>query len=181
LNQTQFQNEKTVRDLIQTDLSAIAKSPVSVCFYNEDEVVKRGFSKLSGSLLDTQDITCDTYSPTPSFLSTGQKEVTETLFSHLLKSNCPVTGQPDWASLSVSYEGKQIDKAGLLKYIVSYRHHQDFHEHCVEQIFLDIQAQCAPNALTVFARFTRRGGLDINPYRSSAPLNNIDPIQLFRQ
>jgi 7-cyano-7-deazaguanine reductase len=95
---------------------------------------------------------------------------TEILHSHLLKSNCPVTGQPDWATLVVEYEGPSIDRAGLLAYIVSYRDHGDFHEQCVEQIFLDIKAQCKPGQLTVYARYLRRGGLDINPYRSTRPL-----------
>jgi 7-cyano-7-deazaguanine reductase len=95
---------------------------------------------------------------------------TEILHSNLLKSNCPVTGQPDWATLVIEYEGPTIQREGLLAYIVSYREHGDFHEQCVEQIFLDIKAQCKPGQLTVYARYVRRGGLDINPYRSTRPV-----------
>ena len=93
--------------------------------------------------------------------------MTETLYSHLLRTNCPVTDQPDWASLYISYKGAQIDADGLLKYIVSFRQHQDFHEQCVEKIFSDIMQRCEPAELSVYARYMRRGGLDINPYRST--------------
>ena len=104
-----------------------------------------------------------------SHLTSNQARVltSESLYSNLLKSNCPVTGQPDWASLHIQYEGDKICREGLLKYIVSFRQHQDFHEHCVERIFIDIMARCQPQKLTVFARYTRRGGLDINPLRST--------------
>jgi 7-cyano-7-deazaguanine reductase len=97
----------------------------------------------------------------------NEAPVTETLYSNLLKSNCLVTGQPDWGSVSISYSGAQIDQAGLLQYIVSFRNHNEFHEHCVERIFMDIWTRCKPTKLTVYARYTRRGGVDINPWRSS--------------
>ena len=94
--------------------------------------------------------------------------VEEQLYSHLLKSNCPVTGQPDWGTLVVDYRGPALDPASLLAYLVSFRQHQDFHEQCVERIFLDLQRLLQPQALSVYARYVRRGGLDINPYRSLA-------------
>jgi 7-cyano-7-deazaguanine reductase len=107
--------------------------------------------------------------------------VTETLISHLLKSNCLVTGQPDWGSVSISYSGAQIDQAGLLQYIVSFRNHNEFHEQCVERIFMDIWTRCKPTTLTVYARYTRRGGLDINPWRTSAPGKLPPNVRTARQ
>ena len=105
------------------------------------------------------------YSPDPSLLSAafGETPVDETVFSNLLKSNCPVTGQPDWGSVQIRYVGAPIDHAGLLRYIISYREHTGFHEQCVERIFLDVMRECKPERLAVYARYTRRGGLDINP------------------
>ena len=91
----------------------------------------------------------------------------ETLSSELLKSNCPVTGQPDWADVHIGYNGPRIDRAGLLRYLVSFRDHCEFHEQCVERIFVDVLARCAPLRLSVEARYTRRGGLDINPWRAT--------------
>jgi len=114
------------------------------------------------------DVSCTDYQPNPELLQTGGGQVeTETLFSHLLKTNCPVTGQPDWASVAVTYSGASIDREGLLRYLVSYRQHQDFHENCVESLFADILQKCRPDNLSVYARYTRRGGLDINPFRST--------------
>jgi 7-cyano-7-deazaguanine reductase len=84
-----------------------------------------------------------------------------------LKTNCPITGQPDWASIQIRYQGPRIDRAGLLKYLVSFRHYGGFHEYCVENIFMDLLKQCHPERLTVYARYTRRGGLDINPFRTN--------------
>jgi 7-cyano-7-deazaguanine reductase len=112
---------------------------------------------------------CSHYQPAPELLCAASNEapVTETLYSNLLKSNCLVTGQPDWGSVSISYSGPQIDQAGLLQYIVSFRNHNEFHEHCVERMFMDIWTRCQPTKLTVYARYTRRGGVDINPWRSS--------------
>jgi 7-cyano-7-deazaguanine reductase len=106
--------------------------------------------------------------------------VTEQLCSHLLKSNCPVTGQPDWATLLVSYTGPKIDRAGLLRYVVSFRQKQDFHEHCVETVFADLMSRFNPESLTVVARYTRRGGLDINPWRSTETGQDAVP-RLIRQ
>ncbi len=127
--------------------------------------------ELEGVDLDRLDLDCQDFQPAPHLLNAAFNEqpVTETLTSQLLKSNCLVTGQPDWGSVAISYSGPQIDQAGLLQYIVSFRNHHEFHEHCVERIFMDIWTRCKPSKLTVYARYTRRGGVDINPWRSSHP------------
>lgn len=128
---------------------------------------------LDGQLLDTQDIDVEDYGPPQvDFLTTdgNATPVAETLVSHLLRSNCPVTGQPDWGSVQIAYRGAPINHAGLLRYLVSFRNHNEFHEQCVERIFVDLTQRCAPSQLSVYARYTRRGGLDINPFRSSTPV-----------
>ncbi len=127
--------------------------------------------ELDGLSLDRLDLDCDRYTPAPELLTAefGEAPVTEVLTSNLLKSNCLVTGQPDWGAVQVSYTGPQIDQAGLLRYIVSFRNHNEFHEQCVERMFMDIWQRCQPIKLTVYARYTRRGGLDINPWRTSHP------------
>lgn len=120
-------------------------------------------------LLDRLDIEVTEYTPNPSILKTIENEppIEETLVSHLLKTNCPVTGQPDWASVQIRYAGPEINQESLLKYLISMRGHDEFHEQCVERIFIDILRECKPQKLGVFARYTRRGGLDINPWRSN--------------
>jgi 7-cyano-7-deazaguanine reductase len=128
--------------------------------------------ELPGTALDRMDIDCSpSQRPTPELLhaTQGEQPVSEVLVSHLLKSNCLVTGQPDWGSVQISYSGPQIDQAGLLRYIVSFRNHHEFHEQCVERIYMDIWQRCHPTKLAVYARYTRRGGLDINPFRTSHP------------
>lgn len=180
-NQTTFESHNEVAALIEKDLSHVSEAVVKVDLLNEEQVIKRGLTKISGILIDDCDISCDTFTPDPMFLKVSSREVSETLYSHLLRSNCPVTNQPDWATISIRYTGPEIDKAGLLKYIVSYRQHQDFHEHCVEQVFCDIKQHCEPKALCVCANFTRRGGLDINPYRADTPIDAIKIQRLFRQ
>ncbi len=122
-----------------------------------------------GRCIDEPDLTMDTYQVHPDYLAASGPLTSETLHSNLLKTNCPVTGQPDWATLVIAYTGTRIDAEGLLRYIVSYREHTGFHESCVEQIFMDLWRRCRPERLTVYARYTRRGGIDINPYRSSHP------------
>lgn len=169
-NQTTFADAATVEATLVRDLSAAAGAPISA----KIEVLSRRPQVLvgypEGVLLDDLDIACDTYQPAPALLVTvdGEK-VEETLYSHLLKSNCLVTGQPDWAMVVIRYRGRPIEPAGLLRYIVSFRNHNEFHEQCVERIYCDIQRHCAPEALAVYARYTRRGGLDINPMRTSHP------------
>jgi 7-cyano-7-deazaguanine reductase len=139
--------------------------------------------ELDGLNLDRMDIECSLYQPAPHLLTANAEEqpVTETLVSHLLKSNCLVTGQPDWGSVQISYSGPQIDQAGLLQYIVSFRNHNEFHEQCVERIFMDIWTRCKPTKLTVYARYTRRGGLDINPWRTSHPGTLPPNVRTARQ
>ena len=126
---------------------------------------------------------CDRYTPAPDLLSAAFEEqpVTEVLTSRLLKSNCLVTGQPDWGSVQIHYSGPQIDQAGLLRYLVSFRNHNEFHEQCVERIYMDLMRQCRPARLTVYARYTRRGGLDINPWRTSHPQALPRNIRTARQ
>jgi 7-cyano-7-deazaguanine reductase len=121
----------------------------------------------AGYCIDDMDVEIDCYQVTRDFLKTGGERISERLYSNLLRSRCPVTGQPDWATVSVTYTGRAIDRQGLLRYLVSYRNHQGFHEQLIEQIFCDIQHVCQPESLTVYGRFTRRGGIDINPWRSS--------------
>jgi len=139
--------------------------------------------ELDGLNLDRLDIECTRYTPAPDLLTAALDEqpVTETLTSHLLKSNCLVTGQPDWGSVQITYSGPQIDQAGLLQYIVSFRNHNEFHEQCVERMFMDIMARCKPAKLTVYARYTRRGGLDISPWRTSHPQALPAHIRTARQ
>ena len=136
----------------------------------------------AGICLDELDIACDCYQPAPELLGTTAGSVLEeTLYSHLLKSNCLVTGQPDWAMVVIRYRGRPIDRAGLLRYLVSFRGHNEFHEQCVERIYCDLSRHCAPEALLVYARYTRRGGLDINPCRSSGEFPFADNIREVRQ
>jgi 7-cyano-7-deazaguanine reductase len=133
-------------------------------------------SELPGKSIDALDVAIDAYAPDAGLLQRGTTIVDETLRSALFRSNCPVTGQPDYADVMVSYRGASIDHAALLKYLVSYRLHAAFHEACVERIFVDIAERCRPERLSVYARFLRRGGLDINPFRSnfeSAPERGI--------
>lgn len=169
------------RERMVLDLSAAAGGDVGVELFKLDEV-RRETATLAGECIDEIDVSITEYEPAPENLgTTGTDEVTETLVSHLLKSNCLVTGQPDWATLYIRYRGRPIDRAGLLRYVVSFREHNEFHEQCVERVFVDVMARCRPSALAVWARYTRRGGLDINPFRSTpgepAPPNGGDPRQ----
>ena len=167
-NQTPMRDADAVRARMQQDLSAAAGGPVEVTLFAPTDFAEQTLGELEGTLLDTLDIDVSVYSPDASLLQADATQSrVETLRSNLLKSNCPVTAQPDWGSLQIEYTGAAIDHASLLKYIISYRGHNGFHEQCVEQIFCDIMQTCAPETLTVYARYTRRGGLDINPWRST--------------
>ena len=152
-----------------TLLTAAAGKPVDVRIRSLKEVEAEGVVALPGECIDDLDISVSTYEhPRPDLLRCDHSRVVEeSVHSHLLKSNCPVTSQPDWGSVAVEYRGAALDHASLLAYIVSFRQHSDFHEQCVERIFLDLQRLLKPEKLTVFARYVRRGGLDINPYRST--------------
>ncbi|MCX8145354.1 MAG: NADPH-dependent 7-cyano-7-deazaguanine reductase QueF [Azovibrio sp.] len=182
LNQTAFASLDEVRATLARDLAAAAGAPVGVelCDLSAQPRIEFGYPQ--GSCLDALDIACTHYRPAPHLLSTTAGPVVEeTLYSHLLKSNCLVTGQPDWAMLVVRYRGRPIDRAGLLRYLVSFRSHNEFHEQCVERIYCDLQRHCAPEALLVYARYTRRGGLDINPCRSSGEFACADNTREVRQ
>lgn len=168
-NQTKLAGPDALKMLLQQDLSAAAGASVQVTLTMQEDFEKLGMGELEGQLLDRLDIDVDNYSPQPETLKANFDElpVEETLLSHLLKSNCLVTGQPDWGSVQISYYGPQIDQESLLRYLIGFREHNEFHEQCVERIFTDILRQCKPQHLTVYARYTRRGGLDINPWRTN--------------
>ncbi len=176
-NNTRFTDAAEVLARLRVDLTEAAwrggvmQSSVGVRLVAAELFDREPIEEFDGLSLDRLDLDCDRYTPAPDLLSSATLEapVSEVLTSNLLRSNCPVTGQPDWGSVQISYFGPQIDQAGLLRYIVSFRKHQGFHEHCVERMFMDIQARCKPHKLAVYARYTRRGGLDINPFRSSYP------------
>ena len=175
-NQDRVGDAGTVRQRLVADLSAAAGAPVQVDLILPDRFASAAMAELEGDSLDEQDIEIDAYCPDAGLLAcAGNEIVRETLSSRLLKSNCPVTGQPDWASVQIRYLGRALDRAALLRYLVSFRNHAEFHEHCVERIFTDIMAACRPEQLTVYARYTRRGGLDINPWRSNAA--TAPPVQ----
>ncbi|MGB0223200.1 NADPH-dependent 7-cyano-7-deazaguanine reductase [Marinobacterium sp. xm-g-59] len=164
-NLSRFDSADEVAAQMAKDLSDAAGGQVRVTLTSPQDAVQ--IESFDGRCIDDLDITVAHYEPAPELLSSQGENVTETLISHLLKSNCPVTGQPDWASVQISYRGPKIDEEGLLGYLISYREHGDFHEQCVETIFMDILERCQPEELTVYARYVRRGGLDINPYRST--------------
>jgi len=169
---SQFSSPASVRSAICKDLAACAGSEVAVSLSMVDNLPI--VQTLPGTCIDTVNARCDAYEVDASSLSASGKVVSETLHSHLLRSLCPVTGQPDIGSVLIRYLGAPIDHAGLLRYIVSFREHEDFHEACVERMFVDIQRHCQPAQLSVYARYQRRGGVDINPFRSnyeSAPEN----------
>ncbi|AIZ33365.1 NADPH-dependent 7-cyano-7-deazaguanine reductase QueF [Pseudomonas parafulva] len=173
LNQTVFASAEELVACLEQDLSAAAGKPVRVRVRSLDDVQNEGVMALPGQCIDSRDVTISHYGePQPELLRCDpDRVVEETLHSHLLKSNCPVTGQPDWGSVMVEYKGRALDPASLLTYLVSFRQHADFHEQCVERIYLDLLRLLQPEHLTVYARYVRRGGLDINPYRSTAPIS----------
>lgn len=181
LNQSVFESIEVLASTLQQDLSACAGSPFSVQLLPRGEWAGQEFTSLPGECLDDLDIVTDCYLPDAGLLQIQSSKVFDkSYYSHLFRSLCPVTAQPDWASVWVSYRGAEIAPDSLLKYLVSYRKHQGFHEQCVEKIFVELMQACAPEVLTVGARFTRRGGLDINPVRSTEAQAYCAP-RLFRQ
>lgn len=168
-NQTLFADWESVRATLQRDLAACAQGDVSVTLYQLHEITHQPIADFLGECLDQQDIRIDSYEFSADYLqgATTANRVEESLVSHLLKSNCLITHQPDWGSVQISYSGPQINREALLRYLVSFRHHNEFHEQCVERIFNNIMRFCQPETLSVYARYTRRGGLDINPWRSN--------------
>lgn len=179
---TSMPDVQSLRERLASDLSATAGASVEVALVLPDAFASERIEPLTGECIDETPVTISHYGPPrPEFLTAEADDcVAETLTSHLLKSNCPVTGQPDWASVQIDYAGPRIERAGLLRYLVSFREHSEFHEQCVERIFCDISTHCAPQRLTVYARYTRRGGLDINPWRSNSAGHPTHP-RLARQ
>ena len=198
-NNSNFVDTATVTTCLRADLNAAvwqqagaaigdtAKSPVQssvgVKILLPEMFDREPVHELDGLNLDRLDIECTRLTPAADLLTAAFDEapVSEVFTSNLLKSNCLVTGQPDWGSLRISYEGPQIDQGGLLQYIISFRNHNEFHEQCVERIFMDLWARCKPIKLSVYARYTRRGGLDINPFRTSYPQTVPQNIRTARQ
>ena len=180
-SQSKFESAKAVQEKIIHDLSSCvwkthsgsmsAVPLVGVEMVDVKDFHLQTFHELEGEDLDRLDIECNVYQPAPQLLRAelDRAPVTEVLCSQLLKSNCLVTGQPDWGSIQISYTGPQIDQASLLAYLVSFREHNEFHEQCVERVFMDVWSRCRPSKLSVYARYTRRGGIDINPFRTSHP------------
>ncbi|SET56835.1 NADPH-dependent 7-cyano-7-deazaguanine reductase QueF [Thalassotalea agarivorans] len=174
-NQSRFDSWHAVKDALTKDLSEVAKLPVQVTLFAVDDCPALQIGQSTALCIDDLDINIDDFDFNPSLLEGAQAIDGEirsvSLVSHLLKSNCLITNQPDWASLYIDYQGKEIDNEKLLAYIISFRQHNEFHEQCVERIFCDLQHYFELSSLTVYARYTRRGGLDINPYRSTADLS----------
>lgn len=180
-NQTRCDSLEAVQALLVQDLSGCAGAPVSVTLFTLDQAPHQ-ITQLPGECIDSLDIEVDGYEFDETLLqgAAGHEIVEETLHSHLLKSNCLVTSQPDWGSVVIHYRGPRLDREKLLRYLISFRQHNEFHEQCIERIFTDLKHFCAPEQLTVHARYTRRGGLDINPFRSDwepVPAN----LRLIRQ
>ena len=196
-NNTRFSDAEAVRTRLRADLSAAvwrdaasdaarsapAPSSIGVQILLPELFDREPVHELDGLSLDRLDVECSRYTPAPDLLRVAEAEapVTEVLVSNLLKSNCLVTGQPDWGSVQISYSGAPIDQEGLLQYLVSFRNHNEFHEQCVERIFMDIWTRCKPQRLSVYARYTRRGGLDINPFRTSYPQPLPQNTRMARQ
>ena len=191
-NNTCFVDAEAVKTRLRADLTeavwrnaapGATMATIGVTVLGPDMFDREPVHELDGLNLDRLDIECTQYTPAPALLraTPDEQPVSEVLTSNLLKSNCLVTGQPDWASVQISYTGDQIEQGGLLQYLVSFRNHNEFHEQCVERIFMDIWTRCKPIKLAVYARYTRRGGLDINPFRTSHPQALPRNIRTARQ
>ena len=188
-NNTRFPDAAAVQARLRADISEAAwrgaphAATVGVRLLLPELFDREPVHELDGLSLDRLDVECSRYTPAPELLTAvfDEPPVTEVLTSNLLKSNCLVTGQPDWGSVRISYSGPQINQEGLLQYLVSFRNHNEFHEQCVERIFMDIWTRCRPVKLTVYARYTRRGGLDINPFRTSHPQAIPPNVRTARQ
>jgi 7-cyano-7-deazaguanine reductase len=181
-NQTKFKSVQDVQQLLENDLSRAAGKAIRVTVV---PIMQAGHSadiqSIESDCIDDLDVTIDTYHAAPMLLETDGDQCSERLCSHLLKSNCLVTGQPDWGSVYIEYTGPRINRESLLKYLISFRQHNEFHEQCVERIFVDLLKYCGCEDLTVYARYVRRGGLDINPYRTNIPDQFPENIRLVRQ
>ena len=180
-NQTEFENALSVRRILEQDLSGVSGRPVEVLVKSPEDFGEEQIAALQGESLDQLEVDIRDYQVRPDFLEAGAAVVEETLVSNLFKTNCPITGRPDWAAIQIRYRGPQMDRIGLFSYLISYRRHQDFHEHCVERIFIDLRRRCRPEKLTVYARYTRRGGIDINPFRTNFETTRPVPSRTARQ
>jgi 7-cyano-7-deazaguanine reductase len=182
-NNTRFEDAREVRERIRADISAATGAGIGVKTIGPELFDREPVHEMDGLNLDRLDIECLHFTPAPEllFAEFDDAPVTETLTSNLLKSNCLVTGQPDWGSVQIAYSGPQINQEGLLQYLVSFRNHNEFHEQCVERIFMDVWTRCKPIRLSVYARYTRRGGVDINPFRCSYPAQLPPNVRTARQ
>nr|WP_227108537.1 NADPH-dependent 7-cyano-7-deazaguanine reductase QueF [Chromobacterium rhizoryzae] len=181
-NQTRMAGLDALRRQLAADLSAAAGKPIGVDIMLPQQFGGETVAELAGDCIDDLDIEVDNYAPCPQILRADAGDVvSETLCSHLLKSNCLVTGQPDWGSVQIRYTGPRLDREALLRYLIGFRQHNEFHEQCVERIFTDLLRACAPSRLTVYARYTRRGGLDINPFRSNCGEMPVGNTRTARQ
>lgn len=173
LNQERYENTNSISAVIEKDLSAVSRSEVKVVIHSLDDIKEQWSQPRPGRSIDAIDIACASQKIVPELLTTENFEVDdEHIFSDLFKSNCPITGQPDWASFELRYTGKKINEAGLLQYLIGYRWHQGYHEECAERIFWDVILMCQPTELRIAMNFLRRGGLDINVYRSTMPVTS---------
>ncbi|HBT31957.1 MAG TPA: NADPH-dependent 7-cyano-7-deazaguanine reductase QueF [Pusillimonas sp.] len=181
-NESRFQSINEVKQRLENDLSKVAGANIEVVLTDLHRIGQAQCAPLAGINIDEADVEIEHYQPNANLLKcvVNAQTVSETLTSDLLKSNCPVTGQPDWGSLQIQYTGPKINRESLLKYIISLRRHTEFHEHCVEKIYCDIWQACQPEFLFVYACYTRRGGLDINPWRASRP-TSFEPARTPRQ
>ncbi len=184
-NQTKFENIEKIKSILQNDLKSAVQGMVNVRIFQPNEFDKQFKNQLAQPqvlCLDRLDIEIEKYIPDSNLLFLeSDNRIEEVLYSDLLKSNCLVTGQPDWATIQIGYNGRQINQEGLLKYLIGFRNHQEFHEQCVEHIFYDIMQKCKPVKLWVYAQYTRRGGLDINPFRSNTNMQMPKFKRLARQ
>ena len=179
--QTHFAGMTDVAAAIERDLSGACGARVSVMLRGPSAFKSQAIRELEGESLDDLPVACTAYDVAPDLLAARGDVVAEALTTQLFRSVCPVTGQPDIASLRIAYRGPAIDRESLLRYLVSYRCHAGFHEHCVERIFMDVSVRCRTEQLTIVARFTRRGGLDINPFRTNAGVARPDNVRTARQ
>ena len=170
-NNTRFLDAREVRERIRADISAATGVGIGIKTIGPELFDREPVHEMDGLSLDRLDVECLHFTPAPEllFAEFDEPPVTETLTSNLLKSNCLVTGQPDWGSVRIAYTGPAINQEGLLQYLVSFRNHNEFHEQCIERIFMDVWTRCKPIKLSVYGRYTRRGGVDINPFRCSHP------------
>lgn len=182
-NNSRFADAREVRERIRADVSAATGAGIGIKTIGPEMFDREPIHEMDGLSIDRLDVECLHFTPAPEllFAEFDEPPVTETLTSSLLKSNCLVTGQPDWGSVQIAYSGPAVNQEGLLQYLVSFRNHNEFHEQCVERIFMDVWTRCKPIKLSVYARYTRRGGVDINPFRCSYPMQLPPNVRTARQ